>query len=280
MKAEPLLPIGEVSRRTRLSERALRLYEEEGLVSPARSAGGRRAYAMADLRRLQQVQILRRAGYSLSDIRALLSRRDFDAGEAIALQLDGLRAEQEALSRSIGLLEAAQSRLEGGQSLDADALCDLIRLAERSIEEENWRRTLSHYWTDEEQKRWQTALSTVFPEERCTAIERDWANLVGRIEKAMAKGMSADSETAFAFAREWMVLQQPYMDAAPDLWPKTVHMYSEMNQWSHLVTTPFSKAVLDYVRAAVAAGRARGVIAPSKYTLDEEGNAILKEDQS
>src|SRR5947209_2484744 len=110
MKAEPLLPIGEVSRRTRLSERALRLYEQEGLVSPARGASGRRAYAMADLRRLQQVQVLRRAGYSLADIRGLLSRRDFDAREAITLQLDGLRAEQAALARSIGLLEAAQAR--------------------------------------------------------------------------------------------------------------------------------------------------------------------------
>src|ERR1700758_3205989 len=116
MKAEPLLPIGEVSRRTRLSERALRLYEQEGLVSPARSANGRRAYAMADLRRLQQGQIRGRAGYSLADIRGLLPRRDFNAHEAIALQLEGLRAEQEALARSIGLLEAAQTRLTDGEA--------------------------------------------------------------------------------------------------------------------------------------------------------------------
>jgi DNA-binding transcriptional MerR regulator len=280
MKVEPLLPIGEVSRRTRLSERALRLYEQEGLVSPARSAGGRRAYAMADLRRLQQVQILRRAGYSLSDIRALLSRRDVDAAEAIALQLDGLRAEQAALSRSIGLLEAAQSRLKGGEAPDAEALCDLIRLAERSIEEENWRQALSHYWTDEEQERWKNAMSARHGAERCDAIERDWADLVGRIETAMAKGVPAASEGAFALGREWMALQQPYVEAVPDLWPKTVRMYSEMERWSHLVTAPFSKAVLDYVRAAVAAGRARGVIAPSNYALDAEGNPILKEDHS
>jgi MerR family transcriptional regulator, thiopeptide resistance regulator len=278
MKAEPLLPIGEVSRRTRLSERALRLYEQEGLVSPARSANGRRAYAMADLRRLQQVQILRRAGYSLADIRTLLSRRDFDAAESIALQLDGLRAEQLALSRSIGLLEAAQSRLQGGEALDAEALCDLIRLAERSIEEENWRQTLSLYWTDEDQERWKVAMSLEYTPERCAAIGRDWGDLVGRIEKAMARNTPPDSDAAIGLGQEWMVLQRPYMEVLPDLWPKTVRMYAEMDRWAHRVTPPFSKAVLDYMRLAVAAGRAKGVIAPSKYTLDAEGNPILKED--
>jgi len=279
MKAEPLLPIGEVSRRTRLSERALRLYEAEGLVSPARSAGGRRAYAMADLRRLQQVQILRRAGYSLSDIRSMLSRRDFDAAEAIALQLDGLRAEQASLARSIGLLEAAQSSLRAGQTLSAEALCDLIRLAERSIEEENWRSALSQYWTDEELQRWQEAWARNAAGQ-CMTLERDWADLVGRVERAMGKNMPADSEAAFALAREWLLLQQPFIDALPELWPKTVRMYSDMDRWSHLVTPPFSKAVLDYIRAAAAAGRDKGVIPPSKYRLDAEGNAILKEDQT
>jgi hypothetical protein len=43
---------------------------------------------------------------------------------------------------------------------------------------------------------------------------------------------------------------------------------------------PFSKAVLDYIRAAVTAGRAKGVIPPSKYVIDADGNAILKEDQT
>jgi len=229
---------------------------------------------------LQQVQILRRAGYSLSDIRTLLSRRDFDAAESIALQLDGLRAEQAAISRSIGLLETAQSRLQGGQALDAEALCDLIRLAERSIEEENWRQTLSRYWSDEDLERWKNAWSTSSAAAQCLGMERDWADLVGRIEKAMAKGTPADSEAAFALGREWLVLQQPFIDALPDLWPKTVAMYSDMDKWAHRVMPPFSKAVLDYIRAAVAAGRAKGVIPPSKYVIDADGNAILKEDQT
>ena len=265
MKAEPSLSIGEVSRRTRLSERALRLYEAEGLVSPSRTAAGRRVYSLADLRRLQQVQILRRAGYALAEIRALLKGRDFDAAEVISLHLGALRAERDGLDRSIALLEGAQARLREGTAQDAEGLCELIRLAERGLEEENWRRALSRYWTDEEQERWKSALNAAFPGDCQAQAGQDWADLTARIEAAIAKGTKPDSAAAIALGQDWMALQQPYMDALPEYWPRMARMYAEMDQWSHLASPPFSKAVLDYVKAAVAAGRAKGVIPPSKY---------------
>jgi DNA-binding transcriptional MerR regulator len=266
MKAEPSLSIGEVSRRTRLSERALRLYEAEGLVSPSRTAAGRRVYSLADLRRLQQVQILRRAGYALAEIRDLLKKRDFDASEVISLHLGALRAERAELDRSIALLEGAQARLQDGAAPDAAALCELIRLAERGLEEENWRKALSRYWTDEEQERWKAALDGRTCADACRTAGQDWADLVARVEAAMAKGTPPDGKEALALARDWLTLQQPFVDALPEYWPRMVRMYAEMDQWSHLAQPPFSKAVLDYVKAAVAAGRARGVIPSSKYT--------------
>jgi DNA-binding transcriptional MerR regulator len=277
MKAEASLSIGDVSRRTRLTERALRLYEAEGLVAPSRTAAGRRVYSLADLRRLQQVQILRRAGYALAEIRDLLRKRDFDAGEVISLHLEALKAERAALDRSIALLEGARARLQDGIAQDAAALCELIRLAERGLEEENWRKALSRYWTREEQEQMKRALSATFPAECHDRVSQDWSDLTARIEAAMAKGTSPDSIAAIDLGREWMALQQPYMEALPALWPRMAQMYAEMEQWAHLATPPFSKAVLDFIKAAVAAGRAKGRIPPSKYALDAQGNAILTE---
>jgi DNA-binding transcriptional MerR regulator len=277
MKVEPSLLIGDVARRTRLSERALRLYEAEGLVAPGRTAAGRRVYRLADLRRLQQVQILRRAGYALAEIRDLLKKRDFDAGEVISLHLGALKDERAELDRSIALLEGAQARLQEGTAPDAEALCDLIRLAERGLEEQNWRKALSRYWTDEEQDRWKTALSACFPSDCQDRVGQDWSDLVARVEAAIAKGLEPASDAAIALGREWLALQQPMANALPDYWPRLAQMYAEMDRWSHLATPPFSKQVLDYVKAAVAAGRAKGVIPPSKYTLDAQGNPIVPE---
>lgn len=65
--------IGEVSRRTGISARMLRHYEELGLVRPqARTSGGYRDYSEEDLRQLLQVEALRSLGLPLAHIAELL----------------------------------------------------------------------------------------------------------------------------------------------------------------------------------------------------------------
>ena len=264
MKSEPALAIGEVSKRTGLSERALRHYETEGLVNPARSAGGRRFYMARDLNRLQQVILLRRAGYGLSDIAAMMRRRELDANAVIDLHLAALRAERDALSRSIELLEGARGRMQSDGPLDLAALCELIRLAECSIDEAQWKRVLDRYWSPKELERWKQTADQVFKGDACDAMQRDWAGLTARIETLIADGVAPDSEQGLAAAVDWMALQKPLSDAFAEFWPQMTKMYREMDQWSHIAKSPFSKAVYDFAVLAVEAGRKKGVIAPRK----------------
>jgi len=51
--------IGEVARRVGVSASALRLWEQQGLVRPARSSGRYRLYSDADLVRLRHVRRMR-----------------------------------------------------------------------------------------------------------------------------------------------------------------------------------------------------------------------------
>jgi MerR family redox-sensitive transcriptional activator SoxR len=51
------LSIGQLAERTGLSVSAIRFYEEKGLVHPRRTAGGRREFVRADIRRLSFVLI-------------------------------------------------------------------------------------------------------------------------------------------------------------------------------------------------------------------------------
>ena len=69
---EDMLDIGDVTRRTGLTLRALRFYEGRGLVSPLRTAGGRRIYGAGDLARLNAIVALKHAGFSLTEIAAML----------------------------------------------------------------------------------------------------------------------------------------------------------------------------------------------------------------
>lgn len=62
------LKIGEVVRRTGLTERALRYYEELGLLRPERVGGGHRVYDQASLARLYRIRLLRELGTPLGEI--------------------------------------------------------------------------------------------------------------------------------------------------------------------------------------------------------------------
>ncbi|MEM1022041.1 MAG: MerR family transcriptional regulator [Myxococcota bacterium] len=67
------LKIGDLARRVGKSPRALRLYEEMGLLGPAvRSEGGHRLYAQDALLRLRWIDRLQLLGLSLPDIRDFL----------------------------------------------------------------------------------------------------------------------------------------------------------------------------------------------------------------
>lgn len=55
-----------------LHPQTLRIYEREGLIDPARSAGGTRRYSTDDLNRLHEITTLMSAGLNLAGVRRVL----------------------------------------------------------------------------------------------------------------------------------------------------------------------------------------------------------------
>lgn len=99
--------IGEVAERTGLSPRAIRYYEEVGLVVPsARSRGGFRLYTEVDLRRLLLVRQMKPLDLSLHRMRDLLDTLDRIDGAGPA----GVHAE--LTERLAGYLDAVQARCD------------------------------------------------------------------------------------------------------------------------------------------------------------------------
>ena len=68
-----LLTIGQVAARSGMAPSALRYYEQQGLVTATRSAGGARRYPRSVLRRLAFVRAAQNVGLSLSEIRDALA---------------------------------------------------------------------------------------------------------------------------------------------------------------------------------------------------------------
>ena len=77
-----MLKIGELAKGAGITIRTLHHYHESGLVSPGeRSQNGHRLYALRDVTRLQAVRILQQLGIPLSEIKGILSRKDFSLPE-------------------------------------------------------------------------------------------------------------------------------------------------------------------------------------------------------
>ena len=70
---EHTLRIGDVARATGASARLLRYYEEQGLLSPTRSATAQRLYAPDDVERVTRIRRLLDAGLSTAVIAQVLS---------------------------------------------------------------------------------------------------------------------------------------------------------------------------------------------------------------
>ncbi|GAA2852946.1 MerR family transcriptional regulator [Actinoplanes cyaneus] len=111
------MQIGDLAAATGVSTRALRYYEEQGLLTPLRSAGGHRRYGPDAVERVQWIQRLFAAGLSSSAILGLPpcgpSGLDLDATlqrlvgarDRIDSQMRELAATRDSLD---GLIEQAQ----------------------------------------------------------------------------------------------------------------------------------------------------------------------------
>ncbi|MEV7008326.1 MerR family transcriptional regulator [Streptosporangium sp. NPDC051022] len=74
--------IGELARRTGVSTRALRYYEQQGLIVARRASNGYREYSEADLRLVAEIRTLMTVGFTLEDARPFVAclRAGHDSG--------------------------------------------------------------------------------------------------------------------------------------------------------------------------------------------------------
>lgn len=120
------LTIGEVAKRAGLNVSAIRFYEAEGLLPEAPRIAGQRRYGDETLSRLGVIDVAKRAGFSLDDIRVLLHAAD--KGEPAHNQLQDLAArklpEVEELIRRAEIVRAwlATATSCGCDTFDACAL--------------------------------------------------------------------------------------------------------------------------------------------------------------
>lgn len=143
MQSEHWLGANECAAAIGLSKRALRLYEERGLIKPRRTEKGWRLYGAGEIARLHEILALKQLGFSLQRITALLHDKSIDLEHVLGMQQTLLSEQRERAEQGLILVGAARAKLAAGASLSSDELIKLAKEAnmnETPTDPVAWRR--------------------------------------------------------------------------------------------------------------------------------------------
>ena len=111
--------ISQLAKEFNITPRSIRHYEDEGLIDPLRD-GSQRIYSKGDRVRLQLILRGKRIGFSLSEIREIISMYDSPAGEKkqtdllinkISERRLALQQQQLDINTMLGELDQLENRL-------------------------------------------------------------------------------------------------------------------------------------------------------------------------
>jgi len=110
--------VGELSRLAGITVRALRHYDEIGLVRPSqRSAAGYRIYDDRDVLRLQQVLVFRELGVPLDEIAQAIDARG-DRAALLRKHREALADKRARLDQMLAAVDEALEALEKGKTME------------------------------------------------------------------------------------------------------------------------------------------------------------------
>jgi MerR family transcriptional regulator, copper efflux regulator len=107
-----LMAIGALARKTGVSVRSIRHYDERGLLSSARASNGYRTFPAIAVTQVRQIQRMIAAGFSLADIRSFPDCMRMIDGASSCSQTAGVQRKRLAsIERQIVDLQRRRERL-------------------------------------------------------------------------------------------------------------------------------------------------------------------------
>lgn len=212
---EPPWKVGELTRNTGMSVRALHHYDAIGLLRPSlRTAAGHRLYSRSDIERLQQIQSLRLMGMSLDETRRLLDGAVASPLQVIHLHLARLREQIAMQKRLAARLGTLAQHLNRPDPVSIEEIC-------QAIEE---MMTTEKYFTPEQLEVLEERRIKV-GEARMQSAGDDWNVLIPEVRTAMENHIDPTSQEALELARRWQSLVNEFTGGDPALARAAKTMY-------------------------------------------------------
>ncbi|RKD30348.1 MerR family transcriptional regulator [Lacrimispora algidixylanolytica] len=157
----------EVAVLTGVSVRTLHHYDKIGLLSPGRNRDNDyREYTENDLDMLQQILFFKACGFSLAEIKMMLTSPSFDRDKAFVLQKKYLMHEKERIDAMLDTLEKTIRSWKGEQEMTQKEKFAGFVMGDNPYEEEARR-----LWGEEAVNEFNTKINSLSPREQNAVAE-------------------------------------------------------------------------------------------------------------
>jgi DNA-binding transcriptional MerR regulator len=212
--------IGQFAKKASVSVRALRFYDQTGLLVPAAySESGYRLYTDEDFPRLQQILGLKYLGFSLEEIQLCLQNGPVSFRDALAVQKAMLMERKAHLETIIQTIEQTEKHLTTGAEANGGTdwgpiikIIEVIRMEEKN----EW---VNKYFNDDQLKKMQELQESSYTEEDRKKMaewgkgwseedqrkaDREWGALYDEARRLADAGADPAAPEAQALADRWM----------------------------------------------------------------------------
>lgn len=244
------LKIGALAKKTGLTIRALRHYDEIGLLSPSiRSEAGHRLYSEKDIQKLQDMMLLQLMGFSLAEIKVCLEKRDFPIQQMAKSHLQRLQITIQSQKALYNRIDSIITAFEQQKALSVDDALETIKVIVM----------YEKYYTPEQIETLKQRESKMSKEELAKA-QVDWEDLFKEFKLAFQAGKPVTHPDVIKLGQKANALINAFTGGDPEMEKSLQNMYS--TEGGHNVLSQHGVGInaeeFQYLANAMGAAKAKG----------------------
>lgn len=181
-----MIHINKVGELTGVTVRTLRHYDQIGLLKPtSKTEGGHRLYTNKEIKKLQQIQFLKKIGFRLNEIKDMLASSEWDWSDSLKSQLSFVIKEQENLKK----IEQSLRELIHGIAIEGEeswiAIQKIMQLSSKDKEiQQDYRESI---FKEREIKLWEKVPNMTSD----SSDSLEWIALIGQLKRYIKDGPKA-----------------------------------------------------------------------------------------
>jgi MerR family transcriptional regulator, thiopeptide resistance regulator len=222
-KNENLFSTGELAKMVGVSLRTLQYYDEQNLLKPSITEGGRRRYTREHVLRLEQILFLKSFGFSLEEIKdkILDLKTASDFNQVFLQQREVLTEQVENLNHTIKMLDTALSETKNGQEIDMDRLIMIMESMKRG----NPYTFIVRYLDDDQLKNYAVRLLG-------TPDNTDYVkDIFNRLEELYRQDANPAGEDGQELAKRWWGMVNQFAGGDLKLIKSLMYMGNDIQNW-------------------------------------------------